>query len=132
MEKKNIPFKIPLQNDWSETEMLAANLLQAHLFGLPKQEQERIIGSIVVHPHDESSVCEVDTTRLIPLLNRIAALSIAEMDVWLADATLTASFRQSIRKAKDALRQANFASLEKSSNAYLTRILEDLYKKVEK
>ena len=79
MEKKNIPFKIPLQNDWFETELLAANLLQAHLFGLPKQEQERIIESIVVHPHDESSVCEVDTTRLIPLLNRIAALSIAEM-----------------------------------------------------
>ena len=130
MKKKNLPLKTPSQGDWSETEMLAANLLQAHLFGLPKQEQKRIMESLVPS-QDESAADEVDIARLIPLLNKIVSLSLAEMDVWLTDTTLSVSFRRSICEAKNALREENFASLENSPNAYLTKVLKDLYKIVE-
>ncbi len=120
-----------LPMDCWETEMLAVQLLKAHLFGMSKAEQKRTLERIMNASAQNPKAYTVDIERLIELLQEIVAASATVMDEWLADSTLSASFRHNIRKSKDAILGKNLALLKNSQNPYLTRVLVDLYKSVE-
>lgn len=130
MEKDNMDTQT-LPMDCRETEILAVQLLKAHLFGMQKTEQKRILEGIMTASAQNSNAYTVDIDRLIDLLQEIVVAAATEMDAWLADSTLPASFRHNIRKSKDAILGKNLALLKNSRNSYLTRVLMNLYKNVE-
>ena len=119
-----------LPMDCRETEIMAVQLLKAYLFGMPKAEQKRILKGIMNASDQDPNSYTVDIDRLIDLLQEIIAAAATVMDTWLADSTLSASFRHNIRKSKDAILGKNLALLRNSRNPYLTRVLVDLYKNV--
>lgn len=119
-----------LPMDCWETEIMAVQLLKAYLFSMPKAEQKRILEGFMNASAQNPNSYTVDIDRLIDLLQEIIAAAATVMDTWLADSTLSASFRHNIRKSKDAILGKNLALLRNSRNPYLTRVLVDLYKNV--